>query len=65
MSCLTEGAELLFKQKQGRLYHGNCFLCVTEHYSAWVAESTVEAKNVIRESEVTLFPGGAIEIDEE
>jgi pyruvate/2-oxoglutarate dehydrogenase complex dihydrolipoamide dehydrogenase (E3) component len=47
---------------------GNCLL-VSEHYSAKLnegGESTVEgAKNVIRGSEVTLLPGGAIEIDEE
>ena len=67
---LTKGIELLFKQNKVDYIKGTASLVSPNTISVQLnegGESTVEAKNVIiaTGSEVTPFPGGAIEIDEE
>ena len=67
---LTTGIELLFMQNKSRLHQRGSLLCVP--YAILVqfnedSKSAVEAKNVIiaTGSDITPFPGDAIEIDEE
>jgi dihydrolipoamide dehydrogenase len=67
---LTKGIELLFKQNKVDYIKGTASLASPNTISVQLnegGESTVEAKNIIiaTGSEVTPFPGGAIEIDEE
>jgi dihydrolipoamide dehydrogenase len=67
---LTKGIELLFKQNKVDYIKGTASFVSPNTISVQLiegGESTVEAKNVIiaTGSEVTPFPGGAIEIDEE
>ncbi len=70
MQGLTKGIELLFKQNKVDYIKGSASFVSPNTISVQLnegGESTVEAKNVIiaTGSEVTPFPGGAIEIDEE
>ncbi|KAI0287850.1 dihydrolipoyl dehydrogenase [Russula brevipes] len=67
---LTKGIELLFKQNKVDYIKGAASFVSPNTISVQLlegGESTVEAKNIIiaTGSEVTPFPGGAIEIDEE
>jgi dihydrolipoyl dehydrogenase len=67
---LTKGVELLFKQNKVEYIKGIASFVSANTISVQLnegGESTVEAKNVIiaTGSEVTPFPGGAIEIDED
>ena len=67
---LTKGIELLFKQNKVDYIKGTASFASPTTISVQLnegGESTVEAKNIIiaTGSEVTPFPGGAIEIDEE
>jgi len=67
---LTKGIELLFKQNKVDYIKGTASFASPSTISVQLnegGESTVEAKNIIiaTGSEVTPFPGGAIEIDEE
>jgi dihydrolipoamide dehydrogenase len=67
---LTKGIELLFKQNKVDYIKGAASFVSPNTISVQLnegGESTVEAKNFIiaTGSEVTPFPGGAIEIDEE
>jgi dihydrolipoamide dehydrogenase len=67
---LTKGIEVLFKQNKVDYIKGTASFVSPNTISVQLiegGESTVEAKNVIiaTGSEVTPFPGGAIEIDEE
>lgn len=67
---LTKGIELLFKQNKVDYIKGTASFASPNTISVQLhegGESTVEAKNIIiaTGSEVTPFPGGAIEIDEE
>jgi dihydrolipoamide dehydrogenase len=67
---LTKGIEILFKQNKVDYIKGTASFVSPNTISVQLiegGESTVEAKNVIiaTGSEVTPFPGGAIEIDEE
>jgi dihydrolipoamide dehydrogenase len=67
---LTKGIEVLFKQNKVDYIKGAASFVSPNTISVQLnegGESTVEAKNVIiaTGSEVTPFPGGAIEIDEE
>ena len=67
---LTKGIELLFKQNKVDYIKGTASFASPNTISVQLyegGESTVEAKNFIiaTGSEVTPFPGGAIEIDEE
>ncbi len=67
---LTKGIELLFKQNKVEYIKGIASFVSANTISVQLnegGESTVEAKNVIiaTGSEVTPFPGGAIEIDED
>ena len=67
---LTKGIELLFKQNKVDYIKGTASFASPNRISVQLnegGESTVEAKNIIiaTGSEVTPFPGGAIEIDEE
>lgn len=67
---LTKGIELLFKQNKVDYIKGTASFVSPNTISVKLnegGESTVEAKNVIiaTGSEVTPFPGGSIEIDEE
>ncbi len=70
MQGLTKGIELLFKQNKVEYIKGIASFVSANTISVQLnegGESTVEAKNVIiaTGSEVTPFPGGAIEIDED
>jgi dihydrolipoamide dehydrogenase len=67
---LTKGIEILFKQNKVDYIKGAASFVSPNTISVQLldgGESTVEAKNIIiaTGSEVTPFPGGAIEIDEE
>ena len=67
---LTKGIEMLFKQNKVDYIKGTASFVSSNTISVQLndgGESTVEAKNVIiaTGSEVTPFPGGAIEIDEQ
>ena len=67
---LTKGVEMLFKQNKVDYIKGTASFVSSNTISVQLndgGESTVEAKNVIiaTGSEVTPFPGGAIEIDEQ
>jgi dihydrolipoamide dehydrogenase len=67
---LTKGIEMLFKQNKVDYIKGTASFVSPNTISVQLndgGESTVEAKNIIiaTGSEVTPFPGGAIEIDEE
>ena len=67
---LTKGIEMLFKQNKVDYIKGSASFVSSNTISVQLndgGESTVEAKNVIiaTGSEVTPFPGGAIEIDEQ
>ena len=67
---LTKGIEILFKQNKVDYIKGTASFVSPNTLSVQLnegGESTVEAKNVIiaTGSEVTPFPGGAIEIDED
>ena len=66
MQGLTKGIELLFKQNKVDHIKGAASLVLPNTISMQLnegGESTVEAKNI--GSDVTPFPSGAIEIDEE
>jgi dihydrolipoamide dehydrogenase len=70
VSGLTKGIELLFKQNKVDYIKGTASFASPTTISVQLnegGESIVEAKNIIiaTGSEVTPFPGGAIEIDEE
>ena len=67
---LTKGIEMLFKQNKVEYIKGAASFISPNTISVQLndgGESTLEAKNVIiaTGSEVTPFPGGAIEIDEQ
>ncbi|KAI0270409.1 dihydrolipoyl dehydrogenase [Gloeopeniophorella convolvens] len=70
VSGLTKGIEILFKQNKVDYIKGTASFVSPTTISVALnegGEATVEAKNVIiaTGSEVTPFPGGAVEIDEE
>ena len=70
VSGLTKGIEILFKQNKVDYIKGAASFVSPNTISVRLnegGESTVEAKNIIiaTGSEVTPFPGGAVEIDEE